>query len=172
MLFYCLWRNVEISCHKNFVIVSCHEQTPPITTSYKCHSPTVRRRRGDNTCRSQRWQHAMKPDIGSDSRFMPTPAFDAPVRRSSSEYRNDVLYGKTRMWLLDGENFLRICLFVLTECTNVTERQTDRRTDKQTPHDGNGHACIASRGKNSFTTGRNKKMLFSTNRYISQTTED
>jgi len=28
------------------------------------------------------------------------------------------------LWLPDGENFLEICLFVLTECTNVTDRQT------------------------------------------------
>ena len=32
--------------------------------------------------RSQRWQHAVKPDIGSESRFLSTPpAFDAPVKR-------------------------------------------------------------------------------------------
>jgi len=28
------------------------------------------------------------------------------------------------------------------------DRQTDRRKDGQTPHDGIGRACIASRGKN------------------------
>jgi len=39
---------------------------------------------------------------------------------------------------------LKIYLFVLTEYTNVT----DRRTDTQTPHDGIGRTCIASRGKN------------------------
>jgi len=33
--------------------------------------PTVLQRRVDNTSsRSQRWQHAMKPDIGSESRFL------------------------------------------------------------------------------------------------------
>jgi len=44
---------------------------------------------------------------------------------------------------------VKICLFVLTECTNVT----DRHTDAQTPHDGIGRACIASRGKNGVETG-------------------
>jgi len=34
----CLWRNVETSCHKHFVIVSRHQQTPPLTTSNKCHN--------------------------------------------------------------------------------------------------------------------------------------
>ena len=47
------------------------------------------------------------------------------------------------MWLPDGEKISKIPLFVLTECTNVT----DTRTDGQAPHDGIGRAWIASRGK-------------------------
>jgi len=37
-----------------------------------------------------------------------------------------------------------IRLFVLKQLTNVTDEQTDR----QTPHDDIGRACIASRDKN------------------------
>jgi len=37
----------------------------------------------------------------------------------------------------------KICLFVLTECTNMT--------DTQTPHDDIGRTCIASCGKNVHT---------------------
>ena len=38
---------------------------------------------------------------------------------------------KTRMaWLPDGEKISKISLFVLTELTNVTDRQTDGRTDR------------------------------------------
>ena len=47
------------------------------------------------------------------------------------------------VWLPDGEKNLKLTLFVLTECTNVTDRHTPRQTE--TPHDGAG---IASRGKN------------------------
>jgi len=49
--------------------------------------------------------HAVKPDIGSESRFLPTPpAFDAPVKRFPSEYCHAGWYRKTRMaWLPDGE---------------------------------------------------------------------
>jgi len=47
------------------------------------------------------------------------------------------------VWLPDGENNLKIRLLVLTESTNVT----DGRTDRQTPHDGIGGACVALRGK-------------------------
>ena len=38
MLFCCIWRNVEGSCHKHFVVVSRHQLTPPLTTSDKCHN--------------------------------------------------------------------------------------------------------------------------------------
>ena len=34
------------------------------------------------------------------------------------------------VWLPDSEKILKICLFVLTEYTNVTDRQTDRHTDR------------------------------------------
>jgi len=90
-------------------------------------------------------QAAVKPDIiGSDSRFLPIPpALDAHVRGVPSKYCYAVWRGKTRMvWLPKGEKSLMICLFVLTQLTNVTDRQTDR------PHDDIGRACIASRGKN------------------------
>jgi len=39
-------------------------------------------------------------------------------------------------WLLDGENILKICLFVLTESMNVTDGHT------RTPHDGIGRAYL------------------------------
>jgi len=51
--------------------------------------------------------------------------------------------------LPDGEQILKISLFVLTESTNVMDDgRTHRQTDRQTPHDGIGRACIASQGKN------------------------
>ena len=55
-------------------------------------------------------------------------------------------------WLPNGEKTLMICSFVLSEFTNVTDRQTE----EQTPHDDIGRACIASRGKN--TTEKLKPM--------------
>jgi len=48
------------------------------------------------------------------------------------------------VWLPDGEKFMMIYLFVLTEFTNVTDTQTHT----QTPHYDIGRACIALRGKN------------------------
>jgi len=56
------------------------------------------------------------------------------------EYCHAVLCEKTRMaWLPDGEKFLKICLFVLTECTNVTDTHTDRHADTHTHHGNRLH---------------------------------
>ena len=64
-------------------------------------------------------------DIGRKSSFFHTSLpFDAPVRGVPVWHR------KTRMaWLRDGEKISKISLFVLAQPTNVTDRQTDRRTD-------------------------------------------
>ena len=43
------------------------------------------------------------------------------------------------------KNFFMICLFVLTQLTNVTDRHTDRQTDIQTPHDDIGRAYASHR---------------------------
>ena len=37
-----------------------------------------------------------------------------------------------KVWLLDGEKNSKICLFILTRSTNVTDRRTDRQTDGRT----------------------------------------
>ena len=85
MLFRCLWRNVETSCHKYFVVLSRHQQTPQLTTSEVSTCGTVvRQRRIDNT-----WPvAALTARIEAGywlripiSAILPTPpAFNAPVR--------------------------------------------------------------------------------------------
>ena len=53
-----------------------------------------------------------------------------PLGGLSSEYRHPLWYGKTRMVSLpDGEKISKISLFVLAQLRNVTDRQTDERTD-------------------------------------------
>jgi len=48
-------------------------------------------------------------------------------------------------WLPDGEHFLKLSLFVLTQLTNVADTQTDRQTDRQTPLDSIGRAYASHR---------------------------
>jgi len=71
--------------------------------------------------------YAAKPDIRPESRFLPTPpAVDTP-RGFPSEYCHAVWYEKKLEWLgYPSEQILKICLFVLTQLTNVTDTQTDR----------------------------------------------
>jgi len=56
--------------------------------------------------------------------FFHTPLYLSPLlRESPSENCYAVWRKKTRMvWLPDGEKILLICLFVLTQLTNVTDR--------------------------------------------------
>jgi len=66
----------------------------------------------------------MKPDIGPESRFVPIPpAFDAPNIATT--------FGVEKLeWCgYPIVKKLKICLFVLSEYTNVTDRHADGRTD-------------------------------------------
>jgi len=74
----------------------------------------------------------IKRDIGRKSWFFHTTlVFDAPVENPCRNIAMPFGTKKTRMaWLPDGEKLLMICLFVLTQLTNVTDRQTRRQTDR------------------------------------------
>jgi len=79
----------------------------------------------------------MKPDISSESRFLPTPpAFDASVRRVPVGYRHAVWYEISKiMWLPDGEKKFDdklICFDRMYERDGHT--QTDRHIDRHRMH--------------------------------------
>jgi len=147
-LLCCLWRNVEASCHKHFVVFSRNQHRRLLPAM--CHNLRDHQR----LC----LQHlaCCSVNTGSQARYRLRIAISTyPMHLHStpplgggvpSEYRHPVWYGKPRMaWLYATvKKNSKISLFVLTECTNVT----DTRTDRQTQHGGIGRACIASRGKN------------------------
>jgi len=88
--------------------------------------------------------------IGSESRFLPTPpASFAPVMGLPVGMLpcHAVWYVLTRIvWLPDGET--NDDMFIRFDRIDERDRHADRQTDRQTPHDDKGRACIASRGKN------------------------
>ena len=96
MLLSCFRCNVEASCH------TLRRRLPPPTYSAayqrQCHQLAMIRRCWVYCAfRSKCSQHAMEPNIGSGSQFLPTPpAFDAPVRRGSC--RNISSVGRNSEW--------------------------------------------------------------------------
>jgi len=59
-------------------------------------------------------------------------------------------------WLPMVKKILKISLFVLAQLTNVTDRQTDKRTDRQTPHAGNSRAYASAKKR---LSGDNKVVI-------------
>jgi len=57
------------------------------------------------------------------------------------------------LWLPDGEKISKIFLFVLTQLTNVT----DRETHTQIPHDGIGRAYASHRAAKMCTYWRRNR---------------
>ena len=94
---------------------------------------------------SQRWQHAVKPDIGSESRFLPT-VMGGPRRNIATAF--DI---KTRaVWLPDGENAEdNVYSFRQNSRTWQTYRHANGQKDIAWWH--RPRLCIASRGKNELT---------------------
>jgi len=81
-------------------------------------------------CRSNycRFWDTARYYLWKKSSFYHTPLHSTPTLGGfPSEYRHPVWHGKTRMVSLpDGKKISKICLFVMTWSTNVTDGQTDR----------------------------------------------
>jgi len=62
--------------------------------------------------------------------FSDLPFFEAPVRGEPLEFGNEIWRQKTRvLGLPEGEEIMMLAFFILTQYRQVTDRQTDGRTD-------------------------------------------
>jgi len=85
---------------------------------------------GRNCCSHVQQQSSIDSQLFAQNRDLCLPHLRStpPLREIPSKYCHDIWCGKTRMvWLLNSEKNLKIMiwLLVLTESTNVTDRQTD-----------------------------------------------
>jgi len=116
-MFCCLWRNVETSCHKHFVVHlprTTNDAAYQRWVSPTCHTNTF--------CWSHRWQHAMKPDIGRESRFCLPNLLSTPSLLGL-RWNIAIKFGTEKLeWCGYPmvKKKLKIRLFVSTAYTNVS----------------------------------------------------
>jgi len=96
----------------------------------------------------------MKPDIGSESRFLPTPnAFDAPLRQSPSEFV--ITFDKEKLEWCCYPMVKKLGRYVYPFWQNVRTWQTDTHTDTVWRHRPHLHS-IARSAINKFTCTPNR----------------
>jgi len=91
---------------------------------------------------------AVRPDIGLESRFLPTHLHSTPpLGGLPSEYCNAVWHRKTRMvWLPDGwKNF--VDMFIRFDRIHKCDRHTHRQTDTAWRH----RPCLHSIARQKYT---------------------
>jgi len=135
MLFCCLQRNVEASCHKHFIVVFRHQQTPRLPATSVINLPWFVAAeyiaiggRTFTACDGARYWLI--------SRFLHnSPAFNAPFREGfPPEYSHDVWYGKLEWCGYPTWKKTWRCVYSFQQNTRtrVTDRQTDSGTDRRT----------------------------------------
>ena len=133
MLFCCLWRNAETSCHKHFVVVSRHQQTLPLTTSGNCcnlprSGDTVSITPGCHSIESTRWSQILAQNRDF---YLPHLHSTPSLGEFLSEYCHAVWYGKLE-WLgypAVKKNLKIFYSFWYNSRTWQIDRQTDGHTD-------------------------------------------
>ena len=130
-------RRITSSPSQTFVVVLCEQRT---TDAAVCSTlAAVRRGFIFHTSRLVRlttlYTCMQRSHIFVQNRVFCLPQLHStpPLGGFPSKYRHPVWYGTTRMvWLPDDEQISKISLFVLTQRTNVTDRQRERDTHTHT----------------------------------------
>jgi len=90
---------------------------------------------------------AFKPDIGSESRFLPTHLHSTPPLEGSRRIIA-MPFGMEKLEWRGYPTVKNFWWYVYSFWHDLRTWQTHGQTDRQTPNDTIGRDCIASRGKN------------------------
>ena len=137
MLFCCLWRNVETSCHKHFLVISSHQQALPLTTTGKCHNlPRAGVAVFITPSRSQRWQQSIDSQIFDQNRDFCIPHLHSTPPLGGFPSLLCRLQEKKLEWrgYLTLKKFWYVYSFWHDPWTWQTHRQTDGQTDTAWRH--------------------------------------
>jgi len=131
-LFCCLWRNVEASCHKHFVVFSRNQHRRRLLPAM-CHTQLAGRwpwstgDRVDNT-----WPVASRQlsQIYAQNQEFCLPHLHSTPPLGGSRRNIAMPFGTDKLEWCGYRMVKKIedILFVLTECTNVSDRHTHRMT--------------------------------------------
>ena len=152
-MFCCLWRNVEASCHKHFVVVSRyqHRRLLPVISVTTCGT-VVRRHCIDNT-----WPVAALT-AGSEARYRLRITISAYLtciwrpRYWGSHWNIAMPFGMEKLEWCGYPLVKKFQRYVNSFWQNVRtwRTQTHRHSHRRTLHDSIGRTCKASRGKNEY----------------------
>jgi len=151
MLFCCIWRNVETSCHKHFAVLSRYQQTPPLITS------EVSQLTGRWSDHASYWQHLAGSSVNSTHRSqilaqnhdlcLPHLHSTPPLGGGGCRRNIAMTFDTEKLEWCGYPAVTNFWRYVYSFWQNVRTWQTHRQTDTAWPHRPRLHSIARQKQK-------------------------